>query len=427
MFSFYTIIKECAAAAPAAATAEAAAANNSINKTKKDTTDVDLQSKYFNIQKFKNDDELNKLGQVLGYFAFSVPRVHKDGLSLEINFSTFTLLMLFNYFELCFGSKLSDVLSKIIKLKNVNKYLDIPYDENDLPISFTKIKTERQERQEIQNNQEFISLDNELLKFVGILLCIREIDEPETTLEILEQQINGEYVNHPYNILMNLLIPFLYQNTDVSSKLMTMQTNDHPSPYYLIEDMILKLRNIELISNAFIQYGNTVGFTYLLSDNRFIDIETLGQCISENSLITRESLLNIIQYTGVKNIQAQSVFETFINSLNKIGILKFIKYVSGSIKLPNKIIINFINNPISNTQLNAHTCFYSLDINIEVLNTEELMFSALSSVIENIEKETVYSTSGGGYSKKQKNRKNKSKYSKKQKNRKNNSKYSKKI
>jgi hypothetical protein len=408
----YKKTKQIGGAATAAAAETTTKALNSSNN--KSTNQNIIQSQYFDANKINNTDP-EELGKILGYFAFFVPRIHNDGLSLGINFSIFTLLILFNYFELRAGSKLSTVFDKIIKIENVNDYLDIKYDEYDLPISFNVVKAG--ERSDI-----FKELDKELLKYVGILLCINEIDEPDKTLEQIDYSINGHNghnVDHPYSILMNLVIPFLYSDKTEITKLMSQNDDNHKSPYYLITDIISKLQKLELLSKSFIEYFKILyDYDYPI-DYLTTDIETLGQCINENVILTPRDLLSVIKIENdTPNFYLVSYLEDIINSFTSNNILDFIKFVTGSIKLPEKIIIKIIYslNPLT-PFLVSHTCSYTLDININIkgnINHPNLK-NILEFQLKNAIGDTTFTIAGGSrnLNKNRHNKKQKIKYSKK--------------
>ena len=403
---------------------------NSINVSK-EKHEYNMYMQHFDVDKLQklSDQDRNDLIKLLGYFAFVMSRVNKPedtqsqtGLSLGINFSNFTLLMLFNFFEQRASIKLSKLFEDVLKQSrdvSGKSYLKTEFDENDVPLPYDPKK----------RLPEFLELDKKIEKIIGIFLALNELNDQELTT----QTFNYTYINNPIDELIGLINPFLYSDKTQFTQLMGKSNLDHESPYYAIEDIMKKLKVLETFSDQFLNsykyffeipedkklatvvyFDNINNKTDITDITGSICVKDIGECISESGDITLDGLLSVLEFryvVGVSHteaekalniVKAEKALNIVMNFLekhrnDKKALIAFVKYITGTITPPSKIIINFTN---GYELLFAHTCFRTLDISVK--GNKILM-----SQLENIINETEGFTARGGTRKKMSRKYNK--------------------
>lgn len=392
----------------------------------------DLSPKIFRLDSPDDPKFREQLPKILGYYAFVASKINestRNRMSLDINFSLFTLMMLFNFFEQRSETKksLSTLIKEIIEFGKANPtYFDIPEDEVImLPISFinSTIQKERPDR--------FNAMDAEIAKFIGIFYALHELyfskELKETLKRYASDDVYKSTIPHPFQELISLLSPFLFNSEEMGSFAML----DEPDK---LKPILEKLEALELLSSNFMNfYKKAFGvdaFNLVVDSagNPAIDnvsIAELGKCISMTEEITLENIITRLKYhneTIPGAPETKKLFEDFLKSIkdDTAKLVHLIRYITGSAALPNEIMIKMERH--GSDYLNAHTCFNTLDIavigsTIPTPDNENIKITAVDLLAELnkiTEMELGFTTMGGGqkHHKSRKSRKSNHKSSK---------------
>jgi hypothetical protein len=329
-----------------------------------------------------DNDIKHELSEILGYFAFVCTRLNEDhNFSLGINFSAFSLMMLFNYFEVRTAYKLSSIIQRIKKMNQTySAYTLVPIDDETMMPKSYDLAT---------RTKEFIQLDEELQTYIGILYAIDELYNAED----VEKALHQDLIQYPHEELLSLLVKYLYKNSDDYTSLITLDTDGNTIWEPILDDVIKRLERLETLSDSFLKsytffHGIESYNLFVEEDNKQQPIETnkkislfsLASCITSFREITYDNLIGdkgiIVFIKQTSNTVMFNATEKAIRSFleknkdDQTILTKFIKYITGSSTLPHKCEIH-ITNTDQPYLFSAHTCFFYLDASIGTMDEEE--------------------------------------------------------
>jgi hypothetical protein len=386
--------------------AENTPVNTSVNtpvntpaSTEKTKTEIDLSPKIFDPMKLDTDEKIKNLASVLKYYIFKASRLNEKPQSLGINFSLFTLCILFDYFKESFYMKLKlsyffeYILNEVPEDKK-KSYFTVPLDKDGKPEPYEQPADEKLKR-----------VDDIIYYMIGFFYSIYEYyfkkDSSRELMQLINEQTDQSL--YPFQRIIALVSVFIYAPGD-NDKIIAKLTNLYPdknNTYYieLINDIIKRLKTLEKLSDYLelsrykqfliskdVAYGKLGGYyEYNIKSILNISVIELGKCISESDTITADKLINRIRinYESAEPIPEANIKEldgvsiSLINFLKKADqktLLQFIVWITGSVTLPSiiRIVIYYklkgdnINDPI----YNVHTCSNTLYVHPYKINPE---------------------------------------------------------
>ncbi len=165
----YDFIEKKLCTLPLQSGGASAPANTPSNNKSKIKTDIDLSPKNFIISKL-TDDVIPGLSNVLAYYAFTYNRLNYDKFraSLGINFSSFTIMMLFNIFSERTKISLSEVFNILLGFVDLFELTDQDRDESYDSTKFLekKLSTNPNKTEDIMRLFKIID------RYIGIFYAI---------------------------------------------------------------------------------------------------------------------------------------------------------------------------------------------------------------------------------------------------------------
>jgi hypothetical protein len=370
---------------------------NTPASTEKTKTEIDLSPKIFDPVKLDTDEKIKNLASVLKYYIFKASRLNKKSQSLGINFSLFTLCILFDYFkEFNMKFKLSYffeyILNEVPEDKKKN-YFTVPFKEDGTLKPY-----------EQPTDEKLRNVDDNIYYMIGFFYSIYEYyfkDDSSRELMQLIDEKTDQFL-YPFQRIIALVSVFIYAPGD-NNKIIAALTNSYQddNTYYiaLINDIIKRLKTLEklsdylelsrykkfLISKYFIRYNRYQNgrlqsiYSYDINSILNISVIELGKCISESDTITADELIKRIRFIyyskNIPEANKEELYEVknslinFLKNADQKTLLQFIVWITGSVTLPSEIRIVFyyiksdnINDPIYKAIYNVHTCSNTLDV-----------------------------------------------------------------
>ena len=387
----------------------------SINNTTHCIKDINegKYKKMFDINKL-NEENIKTLSLVLYFFMYTMsPFCRKDkknysGISLYLNlgisFSDFTLMIIFGMFKKIGENKLlSEIVEEIINyISNVENNIEKDYFVE--PVVESGVEAEEKTKCEVaigdksyypsneNNNPEkrtpFQSvLDNKLEYYIGVMNSLDEsVFEEEIREDINNIKIIGDEKNKTYCLsfpLQSFIIKLIYNLYSFDDrKQIILKIEDYNQTYVDILGKILgKLKLLESINTNLKDILNcTSNSTTCFTENdEPLSLYDLSKLISSPLIVTKESVINLLENTKENkenNTQdmkdAIDALKYTLNSVemnNNIKFKQFLRFITGSTNLPNKILITLV----ENKNIDSHTCFNQLDIikKVSFINLQE--------------------------------------------------------
>jgi len=412
----YDFIEKKLCTLPLQSGGASAPANTPSNNKSKIKTDIDLSPKNFIISKL-TDDVIPGLSNVLAYYAFTYNRLNYDKFraSLGINFSSFTIMMLFNIFSERTKISLSEVFNILLGFVDLFELTDQDRDESYDSTKFLekKLSTNPNKTEDIMRLFKIID------RYIGIFYAINDEYFQNDNIIIKTSIMKGSYHQpYPFDELINLVKPYLFTIEEQKTKVLKLEdvffdyVKGIRNYVPILEEIIRRLLVLEELSLHFLELyeyneNNLVVYEEGQEEIKSISVFELGKCISEPNDITFEKIKSIlnIRASNPDDVNANNFYHELLSFLDEAGkkdphtLYKFVSYITGNIILPQIINIKLIDGtgPEPNSATVAHTCSNTLDVYMKNNFTPEQILEEIKSNIEsNLELSAKSMTIKGG-------------------------------
>jgi len=354
--------------------------NNSLKKSKESHNnnlskdlEFDFKKKLFNVKLLedkllKDEKILENLSNVLYFFMFIMSPIRPEtpDLTLNLNLSEFTLMILFDMFSRVGKKiKLSKYIEEIIQIlsnsnsnSNSNSKPDKKYNDREfLTINNTTIKNTNN-----TNNKYIIDVNNMLFTYIGVLYSLDEAENYEKFIEDFIKTINTKsergpgYIELPHITLLKILHQHLY-----GFPISDINLSDDK----LIECYETINKHIKLLEQIGINIKKQLGYEpddmYCFSNNKEVTLYELAYTVIQTKTfnINKEEFIKLIKFKGNPGKDVIEMIKSIIRSFDDIKLRYFIRFGTGNIIIPNEYIIN-VSDDVG--FIKAHTCFNTIDI-----------------------------------------------------------------
>lgn len=331
-----------------------------------------------------NDDQVETLAKVLGYYAFIVSRINSDirsNFNLGINFSAFALIVLFDKTGVI--QKIQNVLKTLQakptsnkdnkKSSLVDKYFQLPIDD-DFGIPTYKPRRgvidekENAENKAIAEKEDEVhkAIDKEIEYLLGVFYAIEELYDVENFLSTFGYKFLGKPEPQLHDEFFRLLGKLTHTEDTIIEK---MSSNSKGNTIWdeVINGLIPKINALDSLGKKFREF-DTKNLRIIDSNKKqvSIDLFSLGECISQSNNITADAIKAAIMYefnNDFKIIVERAINLFLDNNRNdKTTLRKFLKFITGSISIPIRITIRTYDSSTEQSTIIAHTCFSTLDV-----------------------------------------------------------------